>query len=57
MRPLGHEREIAGICVGASAILLVWQQQYQLAAALLGTMLGFFIGEKNGERKATPNQT
>lgn len=49
---MNYSREIAGIFVGASALLLIWQQQYSLAASLLGAMLGFFIGERNGERKA-----
>jgi membrane protein YqaA with SNARE-associated domain len=47
-----HQREIAGIFVGASCLLLIWQHEYATAAGLLGGMMGFFIGEKNGEKKA-----
>ena len=53
---MSHEREIAGVFVGAGALLLIYQQQYVAAVALLGTMVGFFVGEKNGERKASTNQ-
>jgi proteasome assembly chaperone (PAC2) family protein len=52
-----HQREIAGIFVGASALLLIYQEQYALAASLLGAMLGFFIGEKNGEKRAKIEET
>lgn len=47
-----HEREIAGVFVGVGALLLIWQKEYIAAVGLLGTMVGFFVGEKNGERKA-----
>lgn len=47
-----HQREIAGIFVGASCLLLIWQGRYDVAAGLLGGMMGFFVGEKNGEKRA-----
>jgi len=45
-------REIAGIFVGFGALLFIYKGEYAIASALLGTMVGFFVGEKNGERKA-----
>ena len=49
---MNGERIVAGIFVGAGALLLIWQGQYTPAVALLGAMVGFFVGEKNGQRKA-----
>lgn len=46
---------IAGVFVGSGALILLWKGEYVAAAGLLGTMLGFFVGEKNGERKTTKN--
>jgi len=51
-----YEREIAGVAVGGCAALLIFNKEYSYAMALLVGMLSFFMGEKNGERKAT-NQT
>jgi hypothetical protein len=45
-------RAIAGCFAGAGALLLIYQQRYDLAGTLLGTMLGFFVGEANGQRMA-----
>lgn len=46
-----YEREIAGIFVGIGSLVLIWQEQYTAAVGLLATMVGFFVGEKNGQRK------
>jgi len=51
-----HEREIAGVFVGAGALLLIWKGEYVAAVGLLGTMVGFFVGERNGQRKAIKEQ-
>lgn len=51
-----HERVIAGIFVGTGALMLIWKGEYVAAVALLGTMVGFFVGEKNGERKASKDK-
>ncbi len=48
-----HQREIAGIFCGSGGLLALYLGQTVLATALLMGMLGFFIGEKNGERKAS----
>jgi len=47
-----YEREIAGIAVGGCAALLIFNKEYSYAMALLVGMLSFFMGEKNGQRKA-----
>jgi len=41
-------RIIAGIFVGAGALLLIYRNEIALGANLLSGMLGFFVGEKNG---------
>lgn len=52
---MNHQREIAGVFVGAGALLLIYRGEITAAAALLSGMLAFFIGEKNGERKRQKN--
>ena len=49
---MNFQREIAGVFVGIASILLIWQGEIAVASGLLGSMVGFFIGEKNGELKA-----
>ena len=49
---MNYQREIAGIFVGIASLLLIWQGEIAVASGLLGSMVGFFIGEKNGEFKA-----
>jgi hypothetical protein len=49
---VNYQREIAGVFVGIASLLLIWQGEVAIAAGLLGSMVGFFVGEKNGERKA-----
>jgi hypothetical protein len=49
---MGYERIVAGVFVGAGALLLIWQNQVAVGAGLLGTMVGFFVGEKNGQATA-----
>lgn len=41
-------RLMAGTFVGAGALLLIYKGEVTAGVALLGTMLGFFVGEKNG---------
>ncbi len=48
-----YEREIAGVFAGAGALFLIWQEQYVAAVAILSSMVGFFVGERNGARKAS----
>jgi hypothetical protein len=49
---MNHQREIAGVGVFACALLLIWKGYVQEAMYLILPTVGFFIGEKNGERKA-----
>ena len=46
-------RCIGGFFAGAGALLLIYQGYITEGAIILGTMLGFFVGEKNGARKAS----
>lgn len=48
-----HEREIAGVGAVAGSLLLIYVGEVAAAVALLGAIVGFFVGEKNGARKAT----
>lgn len=47
---MGHEREIAGIITGAGALLLIYQGNIEAGVAILAGIMGFFVGEKNGQR-------
>lgn len=49
---MNYQREIAGIFAGAGALLLIYQGEVALGASLLSAMMAFFVGERNGERKA-----
>jgi membrane protein DedA with SNARE-associated domain len=45
-------RIIAGIFVGSGALMLLNAGEYVAAGTILGTMLGFFVGERNGMNRA-----
>jgi len=47
------QRCIAGAFVGAGALLLIWRGEITAGTSLLAGMLGFFVGERNGIRKAS----
>ena len=47
---MNHLRAIAGIFVGSGALIFISQGEYAIAAGLLGTMMGFFVGESNGKK-------
>lgn len=49
---MNYQREIAGIFAGAGALLLIYQGHVTEGALLLSSMIAFFVGEKNGEKKA-----
>lgn len=49
---MNTERVIAGIFVGAGALVLIYKGEITAGVGLLGTMVGFFVGEKNGARNA-----
>lgn len=43
---------IAGVFVGAGALLLIYEGYVKEGAILLGTMCGFFVGDTNGYVRA-----
>lgn len=43
-------RAVAGIFCGFGAILLIYKGHIAEGCTLLGTMIGFFVGEANGRR-------
>ncbi|MCK5611807.1 hypothetical protein KAR91_58600 [Candidatus Pacearchaeota archaeon] len=54
---MNYTREIAGIFCGIGALLFIYQGENTIAAGLLGTMMGFFVGERNGEKNAKKEET
>jgi len=48
---MNGERIVAGIFSGAGAMLLIYQGNVEAGVAILAGMMGFFIGERNGQRK------
>lgn len=50
-------RTIAGVFVGAGALLLIYKGHITEGCLLLGTMLGFFVGEKNGKRQGSKDES
>jgi len=49
---MNYNRLVAGIFAGTGALMLIYMSHITEGAILLSTMMGFFVGEKNGERKA-----
>ena len=49
---MNYSRIIAGVFCGAGALLLIWKGEITAGVGILSAMLGFFIGEHNGYRKA-----
>ena len=47
---MNYNRTVAGVFIGAGALLLIWKGEYTAAVALLGSMVGFFVGEANGKK-------
>lgn len=50
-------RLMAGAFVGVGALMFLWKGEYAVAAGLLGSMLGFFIGEHNGQRASAKDKS
>jgi len=46
-------RALAGIFGGVGALMLILLGELPAGVGLLGTMLGFFIGEVNGKRPSS----
>ena len=53
---MNYERCIAGIFIGAGSLFFIYKGEYATAAGLLGGMVGFFVGEKNGQRQTASNK-
>lgn len=52
-RLLNYQREMAIFFVGLGGLLLIWTGSGEAGSALLGSLVGFIMGELNGIRKAT----
>jgi hypothetical protein len=50
-------RFLAGGFVGAGALMLLYTGEITAGVALLATMLGFFVGEKNGAKQQKAAET
>lgn len=46
-----YERMLAGAFGGVGAILLIYKGEIPAGVSILSAMVGFFIGERNGQRK------
>lgn len=46
------EKIIAGVSVAIGAIVLIVQGEIQIGAVLLSGMMGFFVGDNNGEKRS-----
>ena len=49
-------RLVAGTFVGAGGLLLIYKGHIAEGGIILGTMLGFFVGEKNGARASSKDE-
>jgi len=49
---LNFEKLIAGAFAGAGALLLIYQGYVTEGAMILSSMVAFFIGDLNGQKKA-----
>ena len=47
---MNYNRTVAGVFIGAGALLLIYRGEISAGVALLGSMVGFFVGEANGKR-------
>jgi hypothetical protein len=47
---MNYERSIAGVFAGTGALVLIYIGHSDAGIAILSTMVGFFVGEKNGQR-------
>mgnify|MGYP001061800599 CR=1 FL=1 len=46
------EKVVAGLFAGSGALLLIYQGYIAEGCTILGTMLGFFVGDWNGQKKS-----
>lgn len=54
---MDYLRFLAGGFVGCGSLLLIYRGDTALGVVLLGTMLGFFVGEKNGSKQQKAAET
>lgn len=47
---MNYNRPIAGIFIGAGALLLIFRGNITEGCILLSSMVGFFVGEANGKK-------
>jgi hypothetical protein len=47
---MNYLRMVAGTFVGAGALLLIYKGNIAEGCTLLGSMVGFFVGEANGKK-------
>ncbi len=45
-----YPRLLAGAFAGIGALIFIWQGHTTEGAIILSTMVGFFVGEKNGQK-------
>lgn len=45
------ERKIAGIFAGVGALYLIFVGEVALGSVILSSLVSFFVGERNGERR------
>jgi len=52
---VNYPRIIAGVFAGVGALLLISQGEITAGVSILSAMVGFFVGERNGYRRALEN--
>lgn len=52
---VNHKELLAGAFVGVGALFLLYKGETATASTMLASLLAFFVGEKNGKRKASTN--
>lgn len=47
---LNFEKMIAGVFAGSGALILIYKGYIAEGCTIIGTMLGFFVGDWNGKK-------
>jgi len=47
-----YEKLVAGAFAGAGALVLIWKGYVTEGCMILSSMVAFFVGDVNGQRKA-----
>lgn len=53
---MNYAKMLAGGFAGAGALLLIYEGYVEYGVVILSTMLGFFVGEANGQRIASKEE-